>query len=165
MEIWDIYNNCFQRTGKVHERGKPLASGDYHLVVAAYPINSAKQILIQKRNPNLKLMPGMWAATGGSAIAGETAWEACKREVKEEIGLTVTEENTEMIAVFKRIDNFNTIWLVHTEVKAEDLVLQEEEVSDAKWVSIQELKSMAREGIFHNYRYLDWMIDYINNYT
>lgn len=163
MELWDVYDHCFQKTGKIHERGNPLAPGDYHLVVAVYPVNSSGQILIQKRNPDLKLMPGIWAATGGSAIRGEDAWAACRRELKEEIGLTATKENAEMVAVFKRIDSYNTIWVVHTDVKAEELVLQKEEVADVKWVSIPELKAMAREGTFHYYRYLDWLTDYISN--
>lgn len=163
MELWDIYDHCFQKTGRLHERGNPLAQGDFHLVVAIYPINSSKQILIQKRNPNLKLLPGIWAATGGSAIQGEDVWEACQRELFEELGITATRENAEMIAVFKRIDSYNSIWLVHTDCSTEALVLQEEEVSDARWVSISELKAMAREGTFHSYRYLDWLTDYISN--
>lgn len=33
--------------------------------------DSRGRLLIQKRASHLKLMPGIWAATGGSAIAGE----------------------------------------------------------------------------------------------
>ncbi|MBQ9119025.1 MAG: NUDIX domain-containing protein [Lachnospiraceae bacterium] len=161
MELWDVYDHCFQKTGKIHERGNPLAPGDYHLVVAIFPVNSEGQILIQKRNPDLKLMPGIWAATGGSAIQGEEPWDACQRELKEELGLVATKENAEMVAAFKRIDSYNTIWLVHTDVTEQELVLQQEEVSDAKWVSVAELRTMAREGSFHYYRYLDWLLDYI----
>lgn len=164
MELWDIYDHCFQKTGRVHERGNPLTAGDYHLVVTVFPVNSDRQILIQKRNPNLKLLPGIWAATGGSAICGEDAWAACQRELHEELGLTATKENAEMIAVFKRLDSYNTIWVVHTDVKAGELVLQQEEVTDAKWVSIPTLKGMIREGLFHNYRYLDWVMDYISSF-
>ena len=25
MELWDIYDECFVKTGRIHERGKPLA--------------------------------------------------------------------------------------------------------------------------------------------
>lgn len=162
MELWDVYDHCFQKTGRVHERGNPLSPGDYHLVVGIYPINAAGQILIQKRNPDLKLMPGMWAATGGSALQGEEPWDACQRELREELGIAATKENAEMIAVFKRIDSFSTIWLIHTDVTEQELILQEEEVSDAKWVSVSELKAMVKEGVFHHYRYLDWLLDYIS---
>ena len=62
-----------------------------------------------------------------------------------------------MVAVFKRIDSFNTVWLIHTDVNAEELKLQKEEVSDVRWVSVAELKEMAKNGTFHYYRYLDWL--------
>ena len=74
MELWDVYDHCFQKTGRIHERGNPLPPGEYHLVVAVYPVNSQGQVLIQKRNPDLKLMPGLWAATGGSALQGISSW-------------------------------------------------------------------------------------------
>ena len=32
-EFWDIYDENRNLTGKIHERGKPLAKGEYHLVV------------------------------------------------------------------------------------------------------------------------------------
>ena len=50
MELWDVYDHCFQKTGRLHERGNPLPSGEYHLVVAVYPVNSQGQVLIQRRN-------------------------------------------------------------------------------------------------------------------
>jgi len=163
MELWDVYDHCFQKTGRIHERGNPLQPGEYHLVVAVYPVNSQGQVLIQKRNPDLKLLPGIWAATGGSAVMGEDAWQACQRELKEELGFCATKENSEMVAAFKRIDSYNTIWIIHTDVSVEELVLQKEEVSDVKWVSVAQLKEMAKEGTFHYYRYLDWLTDYISN--
>ncbi len=163
MELWDVYDHCFRKTGKLHERGNPLGPGEYHLVVAIFPVNSDGQVLIQKRNASLKLLPGIWAATGGSAIQGEDAWDACRRELMEELGIAATRENAELIAMFKRIDSYNAVWLIHTDVKAEELSLQAEEVSDARWVTLAELKAMAKEGEFHYYRYLDWLMDYIAN--
>lgn len=49
MELWDLYDGCFKKTGRTHERGKPLPEGQYHLVVHIYPINRKGEILIQKR--------------------------------------------------------------------------------------------------------------------
>ncbi len=161
MELWDIYDKCFEKTGKLHIRGNKLEAGQFHLVVSIFPINSKNQVLVQKRNPNLKLMPGEWAATGGSAITGESPFEAAKRELKEELGIDATVENAEMIALFKRIDSFTSLWVVHIDVDRSELKLQEEEVADAKWVTIQEFQKMVRDGIFHNYRYMDWLLNYL----
>jgi hypothetical protein len=32
-ELWDVYDKNRNKTGRTHERGKPLLKGHYHLVV------------------------------------------------------------------------------------------------------------------------------------
>jgi len=32
-ELWDLYDEYGNKTGKLHERGTPLRAGEYHLVV------------------------------------------------------------------------------------------------------------------------------------
>ena len=65
-------------------------------------MNNKNGILLQKRNKNLKLYPGMWGNTGGATKMGENSLEAIKREVKEELGLTIENEKITFIASFKR---------------------------------------------------------------
>lgn len=161
MELWDIYDDCFVKTGRTHERGKPLATGDNHLVVHVYPVNSKKELLIQKRLDTISWKPGYWAATGGSAIVGEDAWTACKRELKEELGIDATKENSSLIMMDKRHDHFSTIWIVRTDIKLHELKLQPEEVADAKWVTHEEIKEMIEKGIFVDYSYLDFFFQSI----
>ena len=163
MELWDIYDDCFQKTGRTHVRGEELAKGDNHLVVHIYPINSKGQLLIQKRAKNVKVKPGMWAATGGSVIAGEELWDGAKRELKEEVGLTATRENTELFSIIKRRDRFTSIWFIHTDAPIEEIKLQEEEVEDAKWASIEEIYQMMEEGLFWHYDYFDWMVQMLKS--
>ena len=44
----------------------------------------------------------MWGNTGGATKMGENSLEAIKREVKEELGLTIENEKITFIASFKR---------------------------------------------------------------
>ncbi|WP_066713486.1 NUDIX hydrolase [Clostridium sp. Marseille-P299] len=162
MELWDVYDQCFRKTGRVHERGKELARGDYHLVVHIYPVNDKKEILIQKRSDTVAWKPGSWAATGGSAIKGEDMYEACIRELNEEVGILAEEKNMELFAVFKRESSYNGVWIVRSNVTISELTLQEEEVSDAKWATSSEIKEMVANGEFHSYPYLDSLLDYID---
>lgn len=157
MEIWDIYDSCFEQTGRLHERGKPMMPGDYHLVVSIFPVNSKGQILIQKRSDSLIRYPGVWAETGGSAIAGESAWQACFRELKEELGIECKKEFTEMIGVVKKTSAFITIWTVETDVPVEELKLQKEEVADARWEDPQVIRDMIDKKEFHDCHYFDWL--------
>ncbi len=163
MELWDIYDDCFEKTGRIHERGKPLAKGDNHLVVNIYPVNRKGELLIQKRSDNISWKPGIWGATGGSAIVGEDAWTACKRELFEELGIIADKENTLLAFVNKRHDHFTFIYIVWTDIERKDAVLQKEEVSDAKWAAPEEIQQMISQGIFIPYCYLDYLISFIRS--
>ena len=92
MELWDVYSAEGRLTGRTVVRGgNTLRAGEYHLVVHIWPLNDYGSILIQKRTKTKKLMPGMWAATGGAAMAGETSERAARRELGEELGIIAKE--------------------------------------------------------------------------
>lgn len=155
MELWDIYDNCFIKTGRTHERGKPLKEGDYHLVVHIYPINSKGQILIQKRTDTVSWKPGYWASTGGSAIAGDDAWTTCQKELWEELGIKATKENSSLAMMYRRHNSFCAVWLVKTDIIIEELTLQPSEVAEAKWATRDDIKDMIEKGLFVKYFYVD----------
>jgi isopentenyldiphosphate isomerase len=161
MELWDVYDNSFNKTGRTHERGKPLAEGDNHLVVHIYPMNSKGELLIQKRQMKLSWKPGFWSGTGGSAILGEDAWAACQRELEEELGIIATRENTSLAFLYKLEDHFNSVWIVKTDIGISELKLQAEEVLDAKWASRDEIIRMTEEGTFIPYRYMNSLFEFI----
>jgi isopentenyldiphosphate isomerase len=151
MELWDILDAEGNKTGRTIVRGEQLQEGECHLVVHIWIVNDKGEFLIQKRADHLKLMPGLWAATGGSVVAGEDGRTAAIREAKEELGLDVDETNFTKLKTIKRQDNFAEVWLVKQNVSIDDLALQVEEVSEAKWVDREELKNMIKAGVFHNY--------------
>lgn len=57
MELWDIYDELRCKTGRTHERGNLLPSGDYHLVIHVWIVNDKGEFLIQKDNPGKKDIP------------------------------------------------------------------------------------------------------------
>ena len=103
MELWDILTAEGKPTGRTMVRGgTAIRSGDYHLVVHIWPLNDYGSILIQKRTKTKRLMPGIWAATGGAAIAGETSVAAAARELGEELGIKVAPEDLRLVKRIKR---------------------------------------------------------------
>ena len=80
MEKWDLLDAEGNPTGRTIVRGEPLLPGMYHLVEHIWIVDSKGRLLIQQRNPDLKLMPGVWAANSGSAQAGEDSEDAARRE-------------------------------------------------------------------------------------
>ena len=85
-ELWDVYDEDRNLTGRLHRRGDPLKKGDYHLVIHVWILNSRGEFLLTKRSPN-KGFANLWETTGGSALAGDDSLTAAIREVKEETGL------------------------------------------------------------------------------
>jgi len=68
--------------------GLPPKSSDLLLVVAAALIDGDGRVLVQQR-PAGKPMAGLWEFPGGKIDAGETPEAALRRELHEELGLTI----------------------------------------------------------------------------
>lgn len=153
-EFWDVYDCNRNKTGRTAIRGEKLAPGDFHLVVHIWIMNSKGEYLIQKRAPQVKGSPNMWATTGGAAIMGDDSAAACFRETKEELGITLDMERAEVALTIVRNESIADVWLIRQNVEVAECVLQEEEVSAVKWATAEEILSLASRGEFVHYRYL-----------
>lgn len=141
-ELWDIYDENRNKTGRFAERGAyRLKKGEYHIVVVALILNSKKEMLITKRAPTKKAEPLKWELTGGSIIADETSLQGILREIKEEIGLTFTPEDATLLTTIKRdkiTQDFKDIWLFKKDVDLNEIEFADGEAIEAKWVTIDE---------------------------
>ena len=167
-ELWDVYDANGNLTDKTTVRGKCfLSNGEYHLVVHIWIISSEGKLLIQKRSENKKLMPGEWAATGGAAISGEDSFTAASRELFEELGIKSDAQTLKKAVRLKRRNSFVDVWLINSDIPAEDLTLQESEVACAKWVDRQTLINMVKNGEYHDYGkdYFKTVFEKIDDFT
>lgn len=153
-ELWDVYDENRNLTGRLHRRGDPMEPGDYHLVVEAWMRNSAGEYLLTKRSPN-KGFPNMWESTGGSALAGEDSLTAVLREVKEETGLTLDPDRGQRVLSLHRGDNFKDIWLFRQDFDLADVVLQPGETTDKMYADQAAILQMRAEGRFVPLSYLE----------
>ncbi len=155
MEYFDILDQNGNPTGRIHERGKPLAVGDYHLVVSIWIRNHAGMWLVQKRADTVKLAPGLWANTAGSAQAGESSRVAAAREVREELGLLADPAELTFLWRIQGKDYFSDIYAYMCETDVSDLNLQPEEVADARWITTAQMRAMLADGSFLRLGYMD----------
>lgn len=165
MEKWDILNAEGVPLGKTTLRGRcNLGPGEYHLVVHIWIVSSRGEILIQRRSDSKKLMPGEWAATGGAAIAGESSYTAANRELYEELGIPSNKQNLKKLARIRRRNSLLDVWFINTDISADRLRLQEDEVAEARWVSRKEFMQMIKDGQYHNYgkEYFDTVLQKID---
>ncbi len=165
-ELWDIVDEHGNKTGRRHERGKPMNPGDYHLSVSVWIVNGRGEFLISQRTP----VPGrhaanMWETTGGSAVAGEDAMTAALREVKEELGVTLDPQKGRLYKSYTYPHSsgdgaaYITVWIFRQEVELADVVLQPEETCDVMWADRTFIKQRMVEGRFIPFDYFDGMCD------
>ncbi|MBQ1950884.1 MAG: HAD hydrolase family protein [Clostridia bacterium] len=151
MEKWDLLDADGNFTGRTITRGEPLRAGQYHLVEHIWIVDAKGRMLIQRRAPHLRLMPGVWAVNSGSAVAGEDSESAARRELFEE--LSIRTEPGELVygGRMRRRNSFTDLWILYRDVDSTSLRLQTEEVAATRWVSADELEDMLQKREFHHY--------------
>ncbi|QFG00230.1 GNAT family N-acetyltransferase [Psychrobacillus glaciei] len=164
MEVWDIYNENREKTGKTHIRGVDMQEGDFHQVVHIWIMNEEGQFLIQQRQSWKKGWANMWdCAAAGAALSKETSELAAIRETKEELGLDLQMENAEILFTVKFSRGFDDHWLVKQNLDINNLSLQYEEVADAKWATMDEIKELVSSGEFIRYHILEQLFELIES--
>ncbi len=157
-ELWDVYDEDRNLTGRIHRRGDPLQPGERHLVVHIWLRNREGKFLLTKRAPT-KGYPNMWECTGGSALAGDDSLTAAIREVKEETGLTIFAEHGRCLYTYPIRNNFTDVWLFDTDAKLSKVVLLEGETTDAMYATREEIMTMYEEGVLVPFPYIDHIFD------
>ena len=152
MELWDVYDENRQKTGRTMVRGEKIRPGEYHLVIHVCLFNSKGEMLIQKRTMQKASFPGLWdLSVGGSAVAGDTGKAAAARETAEELGVKIDFSAIRPYATMQFKTGFDDVFLVEKDLSLSELSLQKEEVEAAKWASLKEILEMIRTGEFIAY--------------
>lgn len=142
----DLYDNNSQLTGKTYFKGDKVPEGFYPMVVMACIQNEDGKFLMQKRVPR---KGGDWGVTGGHPKSGETSLEGMITEIKEEIGVDVSSSQLEVFSEgCDGVDCYKMYYL-KTDFDIEDFVIQEDELSEVKWFSMQELQEMVDKKILN----------------
>ena len=151
VEFFDLYDADRLPTGESLLRGTPTPDGKYRLLVHACVFNSKNEMLIQQRQ-NTKKWPNLWDLTsGGHVTAGEGTRTSAYRELLEEVGLDIdfTGVRPAVTVAFK--DGWDDFYVVHSDEKAEDLVIQLDEVQAVKWATLEEVLRLRENDEFMPY--------------
>lgn len=143
-ELWDLYDKDRNPLHRTHQRGLPLAPGEYHMAVIVVIVNRKGEVLLTRRAKEKDLCPGWWENTGGSVLAGETSLEAITRELREETGLAARpEEFTLLLREDCRTDAHFDIYALTWEGAPEDIRFQAGETDAARWVPLADWEAVA----------------------
>lgn len=154
-ELFDVLNEKGEYIGKVETRKKCHKEGLWHKAVVVFIINAKGQVLLQKRSANKKMWPNMWDLTaGGHVLAGEFGFESIIRECKEELGIELNKNDITFIGATTSTNikgdivnnHFNEYYIANKEVDETKLKLQEEEVSEVKWIDKNEIIEKIKDN-------------------
>lgn len=145
MELRDLYDENKKITGETIYKGQDVPEGRYYITVVVFIQNNKNEFLLQKR---VKKKDGKWATTGGHPVSGETSRQGIITEIKEELGINVVEENVKLFKTIKTEDDFVDIYYLKEDIDINKIKIQEEEVEDVKWSTIDEIQKMIQQENF-----------------
>ena len=146
MEAIDLYDRNKNKLNKTFVRGKDrLNNGEYYLLEQVWIVNKNNKILLTQRNDN-KSFGGFWGPTTGHVKTKESDVSGALRELKEELGVIIKQEEL----VYKKyiiVDNkIIDIWILNKDINLDEIVMKQDEVVNAKYVSLCEFKKMLING-------------------
>lgn len=155
IELWDLYDRNRNLLNKDHIRGEKLSDGEYHLVVHVWIKNNKEKYLMSKRS-SIKKYPHLWECPGGSVLKGETTYIGGIREVKEEVGVDLSNIKGRFVTSIVR-DECQDIVDVYEYIYDGEASLDlatTPEVEDIKWMEKEEIKKYFEEGkLLHTMEY------------
>ena len=145
-ELRDLYDELGNKTDKTYHKGDAIPAGYYPMVVMVVIRNSKGEFLMQKRVPR---KGGDWGVTGGHPKSGESPIEGIITEVKEELGLDFSSEKfIEYDSGCDGKDCFK-MYFVNKDIDLKDITIQEDELTEVRWFSMDELKEMVDKKVLN----------------
>lgn len=148
-ELLAVYNELGERTDKIVLRGakdESFAPNERIGVALIYIENSNNEFLIQKIS---KQKGGIYSSTAGHIRYNETPLETIIREVKEELGIDISNEN--IVDLGHLVVDFPVrfIFYLKKDIDLNDIILQKEEVESVSYMSEEEIRNVINKGLMH----------------
>ena len=91
-----------------------------------------------------------YATTGGHVTFMDDGFTTCKKEVSEELGITLNDEDIEYVDTIDYKNCFCEIYYSSQYIDINNLTLQEEEVESVSWMSEEEIRLLIKNEQFRN---------------
>lgn len=151
MEYFDLYDKNGKQLNQTKLRSEVHRDGDWHASVDIWILNSRGELLLQKRSKQKESFPNLWEVScSGHISSGEDSKTSALREIQEELGLEFTERELKLLFKVKDscVTNKGTfinnehkdVYLVKKDLELRDFKLDPLEVSEVKFIKIEELK-------------------------
>ena len=142
MEYLDLYDKNKNKIGKKILRGSKIPENTYIMLSLIFIENKNGEYLFQMTS---KEKGSIWATTGGHVKSGDNSFVTIKKELKEELGLTLNPRKIKHIYTIVKNNRILEIYYLKEDIDISKLVYQKEEVEYAIWISKKELKKFIDE--------------------
>ena len=182
MEYIDILNENGVKTGEILSRDETHRRGEWHRSVIAVIVDENNKVLMQQRSELKQKFPGLWdLSMAGHIRSGEYALESLNRELNEEVGYMMRRNmqirECRFISSFKNIHHyiekdgtsideksFYELFVIFVESKDFNIIFNDKEVQDIKWMSYFEVKKLQQENKLHpRTEWVEEVFEYLKN--
>lgn len=142
MELLDIYDSTGVPTGKTIIRGDKNAvlGQDEHIAVGVIFIENSKgEFLMQKTSIE---KGGEFSSTGGHITHNETPLSSIKREVEEELGINIDNEDIKELGFLNYDMPLRYMFYLKKDINIDDIKVQKEEVDYVKYMTVEEINNL-----------------------
>lgn len=131
--------------GVAHE-----SSGIFYRTIYVLVINANDEVLIHKRSETKDLYPNCWdLSVGGHVNYQDSYEETAARELREELGLEVFEEDLiskgEVLVKLPNSGEFFNVYEYHLK-PGEKISTSEEEIQETRWMTVDDIKKSMDDG-------------------
>ena len=141
LDVVDEKDRVVGRAGRNEIHARKLPHRSTHLLI----FNSKEEVFIQKRSVTKDEFPGKWGSSvSGHVDSGEGYDECIIREAKEEVGLDLHRVPERIFKIDPCEENSHEFSWVYRFVCEGPFQLNEEEISDGRWFSLDEVEALLR---------------------
>lgn len=156
MEMVDILNSDGSPSGKRVSKKEAHEKGLWHRTAHVWLVNKNNEILLQKRADHIESNPGMYdISAAGHLSAGDTRVAGALREVEEELGIHINENDLINIGEIRQESTqhngryinkeYSDVYVVRSGIPVSGFVIQESEVDHVLYIPTAELKKWVDE--------------------
>ena len=155
VECRDLYDKDRNLTGKTIAKSEEIPKGYYITIVVCFMENNNGKFLMQKRSVQ---KDGLWGTTGGHPKSGEDSLTGIHSEILEELGLDIDPKKLKLVTTIQDNKLICDIYYLKKDINLDDIIMQESEVADVKYFTLDEIEELYRKGDFkksHYYMFKD----------
>lgn len=123
---------------------KTLINGKHFMIILIFIENDGK-FLIQKSS---KEKGSEYATTGGHVTYHDDGFTTCKKEVSEELGIQLIDDEIEYIDTIDYKNCFCEVYYSSKNININELKLQKEEVESVNWFTKNEIEILIENNQF-----------------